>query len=46
MFSENDSEPHWDKYKQIYTSKFEVAEPKREMMLSVQVSLLVGNILY
>lgn len=46
MLHENDSEPHWDKNIQIYTSKFEVAEPKCEMMFSVQVSQLVGNILY
>lgn len=31
---------------QIYINKFEVTEPKREMMFSVHVSVLVGNILY
>lgn len=35
MFHENDSEPPWDKNIQKYTSKFEVTEPKCEMMFSV-----------
>lgn len=46
MFHGNASEPHWDKNGQKYSSNFEVAEPRCEITFSVQVSLLIGNILY
>lgn len=46
MFHGNNSEPHWDKNIQKYSSKLEGAEPKCEIMFSVQVSLPIGNIPY